>query len=69
MFSIFLKSCELLSARSKGTQSGVMFGMVVEGVGGWRGSPVVAVIGEWLSLVTVAGRANPVLPCWHESEL
>ncbi len=37
MFSIFLKSCELLSARSKGAWSGVVFGMVGEGVGGWRG--------------------------------
>jgi len=33
------------------------------------GSPVVAVVGEWPSLATAVGRADPVLPCWHESEL
>jgi len=37
MFSIFLRSWELLLARLEGLCSGVVFGVVGEGVGGWRG--------------------------------
>ncbi len=64
MFSIFLRSCEWLSARLKGTQSGVMFGMVGEGVGGWRGES-----GGCSGRGMVIVDADPALPCWHKSEL